>query len=607
MSCAQRRDRLYDRLYGLLDEGDAAELDRHVAACPDCRREWDALHGRDALLDEWTPSYRPTTPVRFPATRRRAGLLWAAAALLIALTTTILFPAPGPYEIVRGTTRTPLTPGLEVKADSAATIQLGRAGRIDLEPGAQLVYRGGGPGLDHDLELRTGMVHVEVFPSGRAFRIAVGDRTVEVHGTRFTVQRFSREDLLRELGEESMKAWTTASLSVALITVTSGTVVLTGPDGKHPLSAGRSVLATPSGVDKVDAGESLAALRQVRDDMLRSLASREEKNRAIREELAALSAKAGRNELPPGATLESLTAGLRTAYEKGDEAAVKLATGLLGQLLGKDAKAFLGLLKLLAETKEASWAAVLSSAIWYGGSEHVDAQRPALIKLFLTPGMPGDVRTALLESIGGVLNRSNALSDADCAAFLRSARELSGANSARGRSIIGLLVAQSVQGSFESWTEFRRYLDSEPDSSVRQSIIHAFFNYGTRKKPTAQSESLLLDAIQGRFGSESALVVIDQPLLPWFGSDNGPAFAEALGKIAGQFATTHERQATAGQLALLHLIHRTPAALETLRRVSASETDPETRSRMDDVVQGLEKGSLDLDKLMEKLQLNWNF
>jgi hypothetical protein len=607
MTCAERRDRLVDRLYGLLGDAEAAELDRHVAACPECRREWGAVQGRDALLDHWTPSYRPTAPVRFPAPRRAAGLAWAAAALVIALTTTILFPAPGRYEIVRGTARAGLSPGQEIKADSAATLELGLAGRIDLEPGAELVYRGGGPDLDHELELRVGMAHVDVFPTGHAFRLALGERRVEVRGTRFSVRRFSRDELARELGEESMKAWNTASLSVALITVTSGAVVLTGPDGPHPLSAGRSVLATPSGVDQVDAGESFAALRQVRDDMLRSLADREEKTRAAREAVAALKLKQSPDNLPPGATLESLTAALRDAYAKGDESGMQRATVHLGAFLRKDPNALLGLLKMLSETKDPHWATLLSSSVWYGGIEHLDTHRAEVIKLLLTPGMPADVRAALLGTLGGALNGIGSLTDTDCAAFLRTARELSGADAATARLVFGRLVAQSVQSSFESWGDFRRFLEWEPEGNVREQTIHAYFFSGRRKKPTAQGESLLLDSIQGRFGLESAADVLSEPLLPYFGSENGPAFAEAFGKAAQLLPERQQRQEAAGQLALLHLIHRTPAALDALRRVSAAETDPDARSRMGDVVQSLEKGSLDLETLMEKLQLSWSF
>src|SRR5436190_1062737 len=395
MSFAANRERLYDRLYGLLEEGEAAELDRHIAACSDCRQGWEALKSRDALLDVWAPPYRTVAPVRFGTPRRGPALAWAAAALLVKLATAILFPTSSSYDLAG----LPLTPGQKVKTNDAASARLGRAGRLELEPGAEIVFRRGGPGLDHELELTAGTIHVEVFPTGRAFRVAVGERSVEVRGTRFTVQRFSGDDLGQVLGEDSMKRWNLASVSVALITVSSGSVVLLGPDGRHPVEAGRSVLASPAGVEKVDAGESLASVRKVRDELLRSLTAREEKNRATRTELDALQAKTRKGILPPGATLESLMAGLRAAHAKGDPEEVQEAVALLGLLLEKDDAAFEGVIKALSEARDTTFAQLLCSAMWEAGGSRLNAHRPSLLKLILSSEIPVDIRKVVAESL----------------------------------------------------------------------------------------------------------------------------------------------------------------------------------------------------------------
>jgi hypothetical protein len=603
MSCAERRDRLYDRLYGLLDEAAAAELDHHLASCPDCRGEWEALRSRDALLDAWTPAYRPLAPIRFGAPRRGAALAWAAAALLITLGTTIAFPRSSSYDIEGE----PLAAGQRVKTQAGASVRLGRAGRLELEPGTDVLYLRGGPGLDHELELAAGTLHVDVFPTGRAFRVQVGERTVEVRGTRFTVRRFGAEELSQILGEDSMKRWNLASASVALVAVTSGTVALTGPDGRVPVEAGRSVLATPAGVEPVEAGESLASVRQVRDGLLRSLAAREEKIRATRAELEGLQSKSRKGQLPPGATLESLMARLRAAVTKGDAEEIQEASLLLGLLLAKDDGATAGVLAALGEARDGALAQALCSALWQGG--RVQAHLPEILKLFADSEIPLDVRSAIIQSLEGAFFGRTKVSDADAALLLRAAKAAagSGADAITIRHSLASLAARQISAPSDAWDEFQRYLSSETEDSIRSAVLRNFFHGYARRKDSAAVEGLLMETLRGRYGGAAAADLLGDPLLPWFHAENADAFVSTLRQSAAQLGDASQRQAVAGQLGLLYLIHRSAGALDAIRQLHASESVDAVRSRLGDVIQAAEKGSLDVDKLMEKLELQWNF
>jgi hypothetical protein len=440
MNCSARRELLYDRLYGLLEAGDAAEMDRHVASCPDCRAEMESLRSRDLLLDLWTPEYRAIRPIRVAAAGRRVrGWLWVAAAFLITTGTAIYFPAGGSYEITGGsvieTARQrrlvpgdPLTAGSRLDAAGETSIRLGRAGRLVLESGTEIVFRRGGRDLDHEIELAQGTVHVEVFPTGRAFRVLVGERTVEVRGTRFTVRRLGEKELAPVLAEESMKRWSLGSVSVALVTVTSGTVVLSGPEGRQTLGAGRSALASPAGVEKVEAGESLETIRKYRDELLRALAAHEEKNRSALAELDALKSKHRKGELPPGATLESLLEGLREAARIADPEGIREAVVRLGLLLAKEEAAFDGILKTLLNTKDPQFAGLLCSALWEDGGGRLLARRAAVLQLFLAPDLPVDVRGAVVQGLSAALNAAGRVSEAEAATLLRAAQALGGAS-----------------------------------------------------------------------------------------------------------------------------------------------------------------------------------
>jgi anti-sigma factor RsiW len=99
MNCPEARGRLPLLLYGDLTPAEAAPVEAHLAGCPACRRESDALAQVRLLLDQ---APVPEEPVDLPALYRRAaerqrrrlrrwrwaavtGFAAAAAVLLLAL------------------------------------------------------------------------------------------------------------------------------------------------------------------------------------------------------------------------------------------------------------------------------------------------------------------------------------------------------------------------------------------------------------------------------------------------------------------------------------------------------------------------------------------
>lgn len=175
------------------------------------------------------------------------------------------------------------------------------------------------------------------------------------------------------------------------------------------------------------------------------------------------------------------------------------------------------------------------------------------------------------------------------------------------RSALASLAAQQISAPSEAWEEFQRYLSSESDDGNRSAVLQNFFHGSTRRKASAAVDGLAMDTLRGRYGAAAMADLLGDPLLPWFNAENADAFVGTLRQTGAQVADPALRQAVAGQLGLLYLIQRNTGALDALRQLHGAETDGPARSRLGDVIQAAEKGSLDLDKLMEKLQLQWNF
>jgi hypothetical protein len=95
--CQEIHDLLPDLLYGELSAEEAAQVEKHLTDCPDCRREYEALQGTRQLLDAApVPMVRIDLPRLYAeaAQRQRRRLRrWRVAACGLALAASILFLA----------------------------------------------------------------------------------------------------------------------------------------------------------------------------------------------------------------------------------------------------------------------------------------------------------------------------------------------------------------------------------------------------------------------------------------------------------------------------------------------------------------------------------
>jgi len=284
MNCPEVRERLYDHLYRLLEDREARALEDHVALCGECRAERAQLAERDKLLDAWRPLYVPARALRMPV-RRAAPIrwLWAAALLMGVALGWLIMPARSPYHIARGQAVNPdtgaalppdqpMTAGLRLETRGGASLRLGAAGAIELEPGTRIHIRKAGPDQDHEIELEQGSLYASVHAAGKAFRVLAVGTAVEVTGTAFTVRRFTDDEIAHLLGEPDMKRRTLAAASVALVSVSAGTVLVTGPSEKRTVRPGESALSTPSRIEiirgRADSLQALASYRKQLADVL---------------------------------------------------------------------------------------------------------------------------------------------------------------------------------------------------------------------------------------------------------------------------------------------------------------------------------------------------
>ena len=91
-TCRQYQDELLEQLYGLLEDAESAELDRHLAGCPECRRAAEQSRrdretlGRAARMEDAKMSFQPPEP--FLA--RPIGATWSAKLRLLAAAALVL-------------------------------------------------------------------------------------------------------------------------------------------------------------------------------------------------------------------------------------------------------------------------------------------------------------------------------------------------------------------------------------------------------------------------------------------------------------------------------------------------------------------------------------
>src|SRR5262249_45209738 len=150
---------------------------------------------------------------------------------------------------------------------------------------------------------------------------------------------------------------------------------------------------------------------------------------------------------------------------------------LLGLLLEKDDAAFEGAVKALLETRDTQFAGLLCTAMWQAGTSRMSAHRSSLLKVLLAPELPLDLRRAMAEQLQSVFYGPGKLSDAERVQVLRAAQAVtaSGQDAGTIRMIFAWMAIQELSAPSEAWTEFQRYLASEPNESTRASTLNNYF------------------------------------------------------------------------------------------------------------------------------------
>jgi hypothetical protein len=199
ISCRWRYRRwLSPSLDGELDAARRAQLERHLAACKSCRREYDDLRFASRLasqvaLPEQTPGILPAALRQqaslafLPNRRLRIPLVPLASALLVILAAAVFWyythPSNAPWEVARvaGTPKIGaeaigangrLAKGewLETDGASRARISVGRIGEVNVEPNTRLRLVETRL-TEHRLELARGRLHASIWAPPRLFFI----------------------------------------------------------------------------------------------------------------------------------------------------------------------------------------------------------------------------------------------------------------------------------------------------------------------------------------------------------------------------------------------------------------------------------------------------
>lgn len=394
-----------------------------------------------------------------------------------------------------------------------------------------------------EIELVRGGVEVEI---RGPFRVKARHTVVEVQGTKFSVRE-----------------WATSG--AILVTVAAGVVLVDG----RPFGAGEAALSTPEGVEPVRA-DALDALRKTRDELAAALAKTEPPPPA-----------------PPAVakSFEELLALLEEAAAKGEYPTGPLVEPLL-TLVRDDAAAA----KLMARVKtcrDPRLARLLAACLPGFSAGAAAAHKGAIVDLLCD----GATSVELRVSYGSIFHWRRweaALTSDDAARLLRAARV---EGPALGSELARIAAARAAIGT-PAWTELRAYLEGEAQEDARVEVARAYLSgAATRERPGPELDGFLAEAVSGRFGADFSKEVLEGPLIAY--SRGEPALVKALGAAGGRPA--------AAQLAAFHLIHGAPEPLDALRALRAG--DPAVA----EVVDGLEKRSLDLDGVLRLLGVEWKF
>lgn len=394
----------------------------------------------------------------------------------------------------------------------------------------------------------------------REIELVRGGVEVEIHGP-FRVK--ARHTMVEVKGTTfSVREWATSG--AILVTVAAGTVLVDG----RPVSTGQAAISTPDGVELVRA-DALDALRKTRD------------------ELAAALMKSPAPSAPPEAveprTFEDCLAILEKAAAEGAAPKDEIIMPMR-RLVGDDAAAA----KLMARVRTARdpRLALLLAHCLPGFSRKAAAAHAGAVVGLLCDATAGlEVRRAYVSVFHYSLWES-ALGSDDAARLLRAARV---EEVVLGTSLARIAGMRAAIGT-PAWTELRAWLEGEPNEDARREVARAYLSGGaTRERPGPELDGFLADAVGGRFGAELSKEVLSAPLIAY--SRGEPALVKALGQAGGR--------AAAAQLAAFHLIHGAPEPLAELRAMK----DPAVA----ELVDGLEKRSLNLDDVLRLLDVEWRF
>jgi hypothetical protein len=167
--CDRAREELPALLYGELDAESAAELEKHLASCPDCRAELQAHEQTKALLNRWPEPMPPTAPVvptpltatdksgRGRIIRLLRPVMYGAAAAVVVFGLLVLFGAEARYDDGQ----------LTVTLGQSLATDVGPSGLTDPGANAVLVRRVAGEEYDQRIEGLLELIGEELYELNR--------------------------------------------------------------------------------------------------------------------------------------------------------------------------------------------------------------------------------------------------------------------------------------------------------------------------------------------------------------------------------------------------------------------------------------------------------
>ena len=98
-----------------------------------------------------------------------------------------------------------------------------------------------------------------------------------------------------------------------------------------------------------------------------------------------------------------------------------------------------------------------------------------------------------------------------------------------------------------------------------------------------------------------------EPLTHWVQPGNADKMAKTLEAVSGRLDDLSGRKSVVAQLSTLYMIQRNEGALQSLQRVRNAEGDSAWGNTVDGILREIKDGTLDIDGLMQKCELDWRF